>query len=87
MTDNVSKVGFYYTSSPVSGFDGYTAADESSVVYSQLSYNGSTYSAEGSKVFGTVLSDISGLTSVYVYTFCETADGIYYSAPVEVQLS
>ncbi len=87
MTENVSKVGFYYTSSPVSSFDGYTAADESRVVYSQLSYNGSTYSAEGGKVFGTVLSDISGLTSVYVYTFCETADGIYYSAPVEVQLS
>jgi hypothetical protein len=88
MTDNIEKVGFMYSTGVVSSLDGYEVADESSSVYSVLNYNGESIEAEGNKLFGTVLNELTGIDSVYVYTFCTTSDGnTYYSAPIEVKLN
>ena len=53
--------------------------DGSSEVYDSVSYNGKTYSKDGKKVFGTVITDLDAVGDVYVYTFAQTADGEVYS--------
>lgn len=87
MVSNINKVGFYYSSAPVSGFEGCSVADESNMVYSKLSYNGNTYTVADNMLFGTILTDLDKSEGVYVYTYCETIDGsVYYSAPVQIKI-
>ncbi len=82
---NVNEVGFYYSTGAVSSFDGYEAADASSIVYNGITYNSKNYSADGKLLFGTVLTDLNEAGTVYVYTFAKSADGEVYSTYTQVK--
>lgn len=83
--DNITQVGFICTDNAVSKTDACEGKDSSATVYKGLTFGGEDITADGAKVFGSVISGYTG--TVYVYPFCTTANGTVYGAPEVITIS